>query len=122
MKFDVRNNNCWHEVKRRYKAYWGIDCQVDEQGENPNEVLQIHRGALRLVEYFGVADSPSDGCIVLLSIGNVIHHFGFYCDGLIHTLSEYGQQALTEQQVLKQGIGGHSFSRVVYLNTNKFGD
>lgn len=117
MQFDLYSNNCWHEVKRQYQAFWGHECPVLDQGENPKQILHIHRGALRLVKHFGLAEQPQEGCIVLASMGNVIHHFGFYQDGLIHTFSEYGQQSLTEEHILKQGIGSHVFSRVVYLQT-----
>ncbi|WEJ62149.1 hypothetical protein [Thiomicrorhabdus lithotrophica] len=110
--YNRKTNNCWHAVLRCYKAYWGHDCPVQQQGENPMEPVQIHRGALRLVKHFGLADRPRDGCIVLMSAKTIIHHFGFYQNGLIHISTERGDYSLNEQQAKEFGLGV-----IKYLNT-----
>lgn len=117
MSFDLQTNNCWDEVKRQYFEYWGCECPVKVNGERPDKVLQVHRFALRLVRHFGIAHQPQDGCIVMMSVANVIHHYGFYKAGMIHTFSEHGYKVLSESELSQQGIGGHRFSKIKYLNT-----
>lgn len=98
--FNLYKNNCWHQLCRDYEAFWGVPIPVFWEGENPSKILEIHRGALRLVEFFGLSSCAENGCIVLLSGSNVIHHFGFYKDGRIITFSERGLMRLSEDDLV----------------------
>lgn len=90
MTFNIHTNNCYHYVAKQYESYFGRPLPVSLKNDNPEKPLQTHRAALRAVKHFGLASGPKEGCIVLMSFKNAIHHTGFYRDGKIHSLTEYG--------------------------------